>query len=88
MNKIIDDELTYKIIGCAMKVVNTLGNGFQELIYHRALAIEFGNKQVDFENEFVMPLFYKGERIGTRRVDFCVERKISKSIIKTDKIIV
>jgi len=80
MNKIIDDELAYKIIGYAMKVVNTLGNGFQELIYHRALAIEFRNQQVDFESEFVMPLFYKGERIGTRRVDFFVKRKVMVEI--------
>ncbi len=71
-----------------MRVHNTLGNGFQEVIDQRAFAIEFGNQQVDFESEFVMPLFYKGERIGTRRVDFCVERKIAKSIIKTVKIIV
>lgn len=71
-----------------MKIHNTLGNSFQEVIFQSVLAIESGNQQVDFESEFVMPLFYKGERIGTRRVDFCVERKISKSIIKTVKIIV
>jgi len=40
MNKIVDDELTYKIIGCDIKVHNTLGNGFQEVIYQRCLAIE------------------------------------------------
>ena len=39
----IHDDLTFKIIGCAMKVHGTLGNGFQEVIYQRALAIEFNN---------------------------------------------
>jgi len=73
-------DLTGKIIKCAIEVHKHLGNGFQELIYHRALAIEFRNQQVDFESEFVMPLFYKGERIGTRRVDFFVERKVMVEI--------
>jgi GxxExxY protein len=48
MKEKIDDELTYKIIGCAMKVHNTLGNGFQEVIYQRCLAIELGNSGIIF----------------------------------------
>jgi len=45
----IEDDLTYKIIGCAMKVHSTLGNGFQEVIYQRALAIEMRNLRLEFE---------------------------------------
>ena len=72
----IDDDLTYKIIGCAMKVHSTLGNGFQEVIYQRALAIEMQKADLHFERELEMEIIYYGENIGTRRVDFLVEREI------------
>ncbi len=70
------DELTYKIIGCAMKVHSTLGNGFQEVIYQRALAIEFRKAGLSFARELEMQIFYEGEDIGTRRVDFLVENEV------------
>jgi len=69
--------LTSKIIGCAMTVHKTLGNGFQEVIYQRALAIEMNIAGIEFKREFEMPIFYRGEHIGTRRVDFLVEGIIS-----------
>lgn len=69
-------EITQRIIGCAMKVHNTLGNGFQEVIYQRALEIEMARQDLKFAREMVMPIFYEEERIGTRRVDFFVEEKI------------
>ncbi len=65
-------DLTRLIIGCAMNVHNTLGNGFQEVIYQRALAIEFKLNDISFEREKEMKIYYKGEGIGTRRVDFFV----------------
>ena len=70
------DQLTHKIIGCAMQVHSTLGNGFQEVIYQRALAIELAFQKLSFEREKEMPIFYRGEQIGTRRVDFFVEEKV------------
>lgn len=70
-------ELTAKVIGCAMRVHAALGNGFQELIYQRALAIEFQDSGIDFKREFEMPIFYKTHHIGTRRVDFLVEEILS-----------
>lgn len=70
-------ELTSKIIGCAMTVHKALGNGFQEVIYQRALAIEFNEAQIQYEREVEMPIFYKEHGIGTRRVDFLVEKVIS-----------
>jgi len=81
MTTIIKDEyplseLTGKIIGCAMEVHKILGNGFQEVIYQRALAIEMGLQGLKFSREHEMEIFYKGEQIGTRRVDFFVEGKI------------
>ena len=82
-------ELTSKIIGCAMNVHKTLGNGFQEVIYQRALAMEFETNGIAFEREREMPIFYKDQHIGTRRVDFLVENKISlelKAIIKLEDV--
>lgn len=70
------DELTYKINGCAMKVHNTLGNGFQEVIYQRCLAIEFKKSNLLFEREKEQSIFYEGENVGTRRADFVVEEKV------------
>lgn len=54
MGEEIQDELTYKIIGCAMKVHSTLGNGFQELIYQRALAVEFEKQGIRFAREDII----------------------------------
>jgi GxxExxY protein len=70
-------EITKKIIGAAMKVHSTLGNGFPEVIYQRALAIEFIRVGLLFIREFYMSIFYEGETIGKRRVDFFVENLIS-----------
>ena len=69
-------ELTYKIIGCAMKVHSVLGSGFQEVIYQRALAIEMEKQGLGFAREMEMTIYYEGVDIGTRRVDFFVENTI------------
>ncbi len=76
----IDDPLTHTIIGCAMNVHNELGYGFQELIYQRALEIEFRNAGVDYSREHEIPIVYKGQEIGTRRVDFLIDDKIMVEI--------
>lgn len=70
------DELTYKVIGCAMKVHNTLGNGFQEVIYQRCLAIELTKAGVDFAREQEQTIFYEEINVGTRRADFIVENRL------------
>ena len=68
---------TGKIIGLSMEVHKVLGNGFQEVIYQRALEIEFARNNIPFKREFEMPIKYKNEQIGTRRVDFLLYDKIS-----------
>ena len=73
-------ELTSKIIGCAMTVHTTLGNGFQELIYQRALAIEMRLAGISFSREHDMPVYFRNELVGTRRVDFLVEGIISTEL--------
>ena len=75
-----DKELTHRIIGAAMEVHRHLGNGFQEVVYQRALAIELGLRNIEFDREYTMDLQYKGYDIGTRRVDFLVDNKIMVEI--------
>lgn len=70
-------ELTGKIIGCAMRVHSALGNGFQEVIYQRAMEIEMADAGLSFSREHEMPVYYKNQQIGTRRVDFLVEAVVS-----------
>lgn len=70
------EDLTYKIIGCAMKVHGVLGNGFQEVIYQRALAIEMERQGLAFQREMEMKILYEGIEIGTRRVDFFVREAV------------
>jgi GxxExxY protein len=72
----IKDDLTYQIIGCAMKVHSFLGNGFQEVIYQRALEIEFKKANISYARELEMHIVYYGQEIGTRRVDFLVENEV------------
>ena len=73
-------EITHKIIGCAMEVHKQLGPGFQEYIYHRALEKEVKLQEVKFESEYEIKIYYKGDQIGLRRVDFLVEKTIPVEI--------
>lgn len=85
--KMQQEDITHKIIGCAMKVHRTLGNGFQEVIYQRALAIEMERQGLGYQREMEMIIFYEGIDIGKRRVDFFVENIIMvelKAITKLD----
>jgi len=70
------DKLTYDIIGCAMRVHNTLGNGFQEVIYQRCLAIELQKAGINYEREVEQSIYYEEINVGTRRADFVVDNKV------------
>lgn len=70
------DDLTYRIIGCAIKVHNTMGPGFQEVIYQRCLAIELSKAGLAFHREQEQTVYYNGIEVGTRRADFVVEEKV------------
>ena len=83
------DDITHKIIGCAMQVHTGLGNGFQEAIYQRSLEIEMTLAGLAFEREKEMSIYYRGMVVGTRRVDFFVEEKIMveiKAIIELENV--
>ncbi len=71
-------DITEKIIGAAFEVHKFLGNGFQEVIYQRALDWELTKAGLDFDREIEQEIFYKdlSEPIGTRRADFVVEGRI------------
>ncbi|GJM35348.1 MAG: hypothetical protein DHS20C18_43490 [Saprospiraceae bacterium] len=72
----VKDELTYKVIGCAMKVHNTMGPGFQEKIYQRCLAIEFQRASLNFAREKEQVLYYEKIEVGIRRADFTVDNRL------------
>ena len=83
------DQLTYTINGCAMKVHRTLGNGFQEVIYQRCLAIELERAGLSFSREQSHDIFYEGIHVGTRRADFVVEDQVIvelKALIKLEDV--
>ena len=64
------NPFTHRIIGCAMRVHGLLGSGFPEVIYQRALAIELEREEVVAQREVETPIYFRGQHIGTRRVDF------------------
>ena len=81
--------LAGKMIGCSITVHPALSNGFQEVIYQRALVIEMANLHILFSREHEMPIYYRGQHIGTRRVDFLVGAAVSvelKAIMQLEDI--
>ncbi len=72
----IEDKLTEKIIGAAYQVHNTLGFGFREKIYQRAMVIALGKMGLEVEEEYPMSIFFEGEKIGRHRADLYVEQKV------------
>jgi len=83
------NKITHEIIGCAMEVHGILGNGFQEIVYQRALSVEMTLRHLEHQREYEMPLFYKGVDVGQRRVDFFVANEISieiKAIINLEDV--
>lgn len=88
---LLHKDITEKIIGASFEVHKFLGNGFQEVIYQRALAYELRKLHVKFEREIVQDIFYKEMvgPIGTRRADFVVQDKVLvelKAVIKLEDV--
>jgi len=84
-------DITEKIIGASFEVHTFLGNGFQEVIYQRALAYEFRKAGLEFAREIEQDIYYKElpEPIGTRRADFVVEGKVLvelKAVVKLEDV--
>ncbi len=86
---LVNDALTHKIIGCAMRVHTTLGSGFQELIYQRAMELELTFENISFIAEKEMGIYYRDVKIGVRRVDLFIENSIMlelKAIIQLEDV--
>jgi GxxExxY protein len=91
MNKLKYKDITEKIIGAAIEVHTFLGNGFQEVIYQRALAWEMRQRGLEYAREIEQDIYYKDlpEPIGTRRADFVVEGKVLvelKAVINLEEV--
>ena len=80
------NAISKKIIGLAFKVHNKLGPGFIERIYSEALALEFKNKEILFEQEKIIKVNYNGKEIGAQRIDFLIEKEIILEIKATESI--
>ncbi len=74
--KYLYSDITEKIIGCAMRVHKQLGNGYREEIYQRCLAIEFEKISLPYSREIEIPIYYDNIKVGMRRADFVVDKKI------------
>ena len=70
------NHITEKIIGAAFQVHRQMGAGFPEVVYQRCLAIELEKAQLGFAREISMPIYYDGQEVGLRRVDFLVEENV------------
>jgi len=70
------NDLTYKIIGCLYDVHKELGSVHKEIVYHRALAIEFETKGVPFTEEKAIEVTYKGKKIGSYKPDFIINDQV------------
>ena len=76
MEKILYKDLAYKVVGCFYEVYNNLGAGFKEVVYHKALALEFEHQKVSYESEKQLSIIYKGKKIGAYVPDFIIDGKI------------
>jgi GxxExxY protein len=85
MAKLIYPELSYKIIGSAFEVFNSLGSGYQEKYYQKALAKEFQEKKIKFKEQVPLNINHKGINLGRYYFDFLVDDKILVEIKNSSK---
>ena len=79
-------DVTEQVIGCAMRVHSGLGNGFPEIIYQRALALELEASGVPFVREKEHPVYYRDARIGSRIVDFLIQDNLLLELKATSEL--
>jgi GxxExxY protein len=73
---IIHSNLSYEIMGAIFEVHKTLGPGFVESVYEKALIEEFTKRAIKVETQKVIDVIYKGKKIGVHRLDLVVEGKV------------
>ena len=85
MADLVEKELSYKIVGILYDVYNSLGGGYQEKYYQRAIAKGFKEDKLNFKEQLLIPLSYKDESIGRYFLDFLVGDKIVLEIKSASK---
>jgi GxxExxY protein len=72
----IHSDITAEILSMAFEVHKTIGAGFVESIYHKAMIIECGISGIEADSEIELPIFYKGIKVGSRRADLLIRKKV------------
>jgi len=83
----INDELTERIIGCAFRVYNSLGSGFLESVYQKALMIELTQEGLSVEEEAPVNVIYKGQNVGSFYADIVVDKSVILELKAVDILI-
>ena len=82
----LEKDLVFKITGCAMAVLNEIGHGLREKTYERAICIEFKSQNIEFNQQAVYPVFYKGVKVDEFIPDLVIENKIIADLKTVEKI--
>lgn len=85
--ELIEKELTFRVVGCAMAVLNGLGHGLREKTYERALCVEFQHQGIHFQQQQLYPAFYRGEHVDDYIPDLEVEGRLIVEIKTVDNIV-
>lgn len=85
MANLIEKELSYKVVGVLFDVYNSLGGGYQEKYYQRAIAKELEKRDIKFTQQIKIPIDFKGDSIGRYFLDFLIENKIVLEIKAANK---
>lgn len=72
----VENDLCYKVTGCAMEVLNEIGHGLREKTYERALCVEFKRQDLKYTSQHIYPVHYKGEKVDDYIPDLEVEERL------------
>ena len=76
MTTLLEKELVYRIVGCAIAVLNELGHGLREKTYESAMCVEFRFQAIRYSQQKRYPVFYRGEQIDEFMPDLEVEDRV------------
>lgn len=80
------DDLVHKTIGCALEVHRTLGAGYLESIYHKAMRIELQHQRLKHESERSVTVYYRGQALHNQRIDLIVEKQVVVEIKSVERL--
>jgi GxxExxY protein len=85
--ELIEKEVTFRVVGCAMEVMNALGHGLREKTYERALCVELRHQGIQFEQQRVYPVFYRSHQVDEYIPDLEVEGRLVVEIKTVEQIV-